>query len=278
MPIITVSRGSMSGGKELAERVAKSIGSPCVGREILIEAASKLGVPEQALMQKMEKGPGLWDRLTLERRIYTVAVQASLAEHIVSGNLVYHGIAGHLLLRDLPVVLRIRLNAPREARIQTVMDTQGLTRHDSENYIKEVDENRIRWTRFMYNVDIRDPQIYDLMINLEKMSIPSACDVVIEAAKKPEFQIMDSVRADLANFELACRVRVALATHPASRGLSLDVTAENNIVNISGEVPRPVMLTHASSRWEQELTQIAKSVKGVHRVELGIRSFEAFHE
>lgn len=129
----------------------------------------------------------------------------------------------------------------------------------------------------MYGVDLREPQLYDLVINLERMSLPTACAIVVEAARRPEYLINDSVRASLASFSLACRVKVALATHPASRGLDLDVTATGNVVTIAGEVPKPIMLTHTSSRWELELTQIAKSVAGVQRVELGIRPFDAYH-
>lgn len=277
MPIITVSRGSMSGGRELAECLANTLGIPCLGREILVDAAAKLGVPEQVLAKKMEKGPGLLDRLTLERRIYVVAVQAALAEKVESGNLVYHGLAGQLLLRDLPGVLRLRLISPVGTRIQTLIDRQGLSRQAAEQYIKDVDENRLRWTRFMYNVDLRDPQLYDIIINLEKMSIPSACKVVVQAAQEPEFEITEEVRRKLADFGLMCRVKVALATHPASRGLDLEVTARNGNIDMIGEVPQPVMLTHASSRWEQELTQIAKGVEGVRRVDLSIRPFDAYH-
>ena len=267
----------MSGGKNLAECISGSLRIPCLGREILVNAAAKLGVPEEILAKKMESGPGLWDRLTLERRIYVVAVQASLAEEIITGNLVYHGLAGQLLLRNLPAVLRIRLIAPLEARIRTVMELQGLSRQTAEQYINNVDENRIRWTRFMYDVDLRDPQLYDVLINLEKMSIPSACDIVVEAAKSPEFQITEKVRAELVDFALACRVKVTMATHPASRGLDLEVTASDGNIQISGEVPKPIMLTHASSRWENELTQIAKSVDGVRRVELSIQPFDAYN-
>lgn len=276
MPIITVSRGSMSGGKALAECLSRALGSPCVGREILIEAAAKLGVPEQVLAKKMERGPGLWDQLTLERRVYLVAVQAALAEHTEKGDLVYHGLAGHMLLRGLPGVLRLRLIAPLEARIRTVMEREGLTREAAEHHIYDVDENRIRWTRFMYGVDLQDPHLYDLVLNLESMSIPAACAIVLAAVQQPDFAVTERVREQLAGFALACRVKVALATHPASRGLDLEVTAAGDILTITGEVPQPVMLTHTSSRWEQELTQIAKSVKGVQRVELNIRSFNAY--
>ncbi len=277
MPLITISRGSMSGGKELAECISAALGSPCIGREILVDAAAKLGVPEQVLAKKMEKGPGLWDRLTLERRIYVVAVQAALAEQAVSGNLVYHGLAGQMLLRGLPAVLRLRLIAPLEVRIQTVMERQKLTRQAAEQYIHDVDDNRARWTRFMYDVDVRDSRLYDLIINLEGMTIPTACCAVLEIVKQPEFEITDSVRERLADFALGCHVKVALATHPASRGLDLQVEADHGIVSIIGEVPQPIMLTHASSRWEQELTQIAGSVEGVQRVELSIRAFDAYH-
>ena len=277
MPIITVSRGSMSGGKALAECLSKALGSQCVGREILVEAALRLGVPEQVLARKMEKGPGLWDRLTLERRMYVVAVQAALAAYVEQGDLVYHGLAGHMLLRGLPAVLRLRLIAPMEVRIETLMERQGLTRQAAEHYIHDIDENRVRWTKFMYGVDLRDPQLYDLVINLERMSIPAACATILESAKQPEYEITQSVREQLASFALACRVKVALATHPASRGLGLEANAAGGIVTISGEVPQTIMLTHTSSRWEVELTEIAKSVEGVKGVELCIREFDAYH-
>lgn len=277
MPIITISRGSMSGGKDLAECISASLGCPCIGREILIEAASNLGVPQQILAKKMEKSPRLWDRLTLERRIYVVAVQAALAEHVLAGDLVYHGLAGHMLLRDLPCVLRIRLIAPLEVRIRTVMERQKLSRQTAEHYIHDVDEERLRWSKFIYDVDMTDSRLYDLMINLEGMSISTACSAVLDILKKPEFAVTDSVRKRLADFALACRVKVAFATHPASRGLDLQVTSDEGIVSVVGEVPQPIMLTHASSRWEQELTQIVESVEGVERVALSIRAFDAYH-
>jgi cytidylate kinase len=267
----------MSGGSELADCIAASLGSQCIGREILVEAAAKLGVSENVLVKKMEKGPGLWERLTLERRVYVVAVQAALAEYVVSGDLVYHGLAGQMLLRGLPAVLRLRLIAPLEVRIKTLMERRQFTRQAAEQYIHDVDDNRVRWTRFMYDVDVRDSRLYDLIINLEAMTISTACHAVKEVVRQPEFEITQSVRQRLIDFALGCRVRVALATNPASRGLDLQVNADHGVVSIIGEVPQPIMLTHASSRWEKELTQIVSDVEGVQRVELSIRAFDAYH-
>ena len=53
----------------------RRLGSPCVGREIVVEAAAKVGVPEKILAERLERGPGVWDRLTLPRRMYVATVQ-----------------------------------------------------------------------------------------------------------------------------------------------------------------------------------------------------------
>ena len=44
MAIITISRGSYSKGKEVAERVAQTLGYDCISREILLEASEHFNV------------------------------------------------------------------------------------------------------------------------------------------------------------------------------------------------------------------------------------------
>ena len=39
MSVITVSRGSYSRGKEVAEKVAQELGYACISREVLLEAS-----------------------------------------------------------------------------------------------------------------------------------------------------------------------------------------------------------------------------------------------
>jgi cytidylate kinase len=274
MPIITISRGSMSGGRALAECVSSALGAACVGREIVVAAAHKIGISDEVLGRKLDSSPGLWDRLTQERRTYVVAVQAALAERAVDGNLVYHGHAGHLLLRGLPAVLRVRLIAPMAMRVHAVMERDRLRPEAAEEYIRQVDEDRVRWTKFIYGVDLRDPQLYDLVLSLEVMSLRSACALVVEAAGRPEYTVTDEIRGQLANFALASRVKLALAIHPACRGLALEVEAEGGLVTVTGDAPQAVMLTHTSVRVGQEIERAARAVEGVTEVDLKVRPFE----
>ncbi len=115
------------------------------------------------------------------------AVRAALAEHARDGNLVYHGLAGGLLLRSLPGVLRVRLIAPLDFRIHALMETHGMDRHSAEAYIQDVDDARARWVKDVYGQDISDSNLYDMVLNLASFTIPEACQVVVAAASRPEF-------------------------------------------------------------------------------------------
>jgi cytidylate kinase len=277
MAIITISRGSMSGGEALAKCLAERLQYPSVGREIVVEAAERAGVPEATLARKFEHSPTLWGRLTSDRRIYVTAVQAALAEHAAGGDLIYHGLAGHLLLKGIPNVLRVRLVAPLEARIRAVVEQKNLSREDAIQYIEKVDENRVRWTRLLYDVDWRDPSIYDMVINLESMSIETACSVVANAAQQPEYATTETARKILQDFLLSCRVKLALAGDPQTRGLNLEARGDDGRVEISGEIPSAEMLTHASRRTEDEILRVAQGVQGVTRVILDLRKFDMYH-
>jgi cytidylate kinase len=210
MAIITISRGTMSGGRAVAECLAERLGYPCVGREVLQAAAATLGATEETVLRKLQTPPGLWERMTRERGAYVAAVQAALAAHCVPGDLVYHGLAGQLLLRDLPGVLRVRLIAPVPMRVQALLAGHTRTNHAAaERYIRSVDRQRRRWVRRMYGVAIDDTSLYELTINLASLSLDTACVMIGALARQPHYAVTAETRATLAAFAADCRGRVA---------------------------------------------------------------------
>lgn len=268
MAIITISRGTMSGGESLAKALSARLNYPTLGRELLVEAAATIGVPEDTLRQRFEKSPNLWARLTTNRKLYVAAVQASLAEHAATGNLVYHGNAGHLLLKGVPTVLRVRLIAPMEQRVRTVMERQHMTEAAATEYIQSVDEDRIRWTRLLYGVDWSDPSLYDLVFNLEHLSVPAIGAMIAQAVEQPAFSPGASVKKALADFVLSCRVRVALATNPQTQSVDFDIRADDGAVEMRGELPEAGMLADTRLRDRDEVLRTARSVVGVKQVAL----------
>ncbi|MFC2123157.1 cytidylate kinase family protein, partial [Bacteroidota bacterium] len=45
MAIVTISRGSYSHGKEIAEKVSQKLGYKCLGRDTIIEASMHFNIP-----------------------------------------------------------------------------------------------------------------------------------------------------------------------------------------------------------------------------------------
>ena len=266
MAIITISRGSMSGGEALATCLAQTLNYPIIGREVLITAAEQLGVTEELLTQKFKQGPKLWERLTSNRRLYLVAIQAALAEHTASGNLIYHGHAGHLLLRQLPNILRIRLIAPMEMRIQAVMERQHLDRQGAEEYIHHVDEERVRWTKFLYGADWSDPALYDLVINLEKLTVKTACRTVKALVAEPEFQITEQVKQSIQDLRLACKVKFALASNRLTKDVAVEVRSDSGVIELSGSIPQAGIYADVGDRDKDLLVATVRAVEGVRDV------------
>jgi len=212
LAIITISRGSLSGGRALAECLSARLGYPNVGREVIQEAAEALGASEEAFRGKFETTPGLWGRLTHAREKYVLAVQTALAEWCTRGDLVYHGLSGQHLLKGLPGIFRIRLIAPMEMRIRALLASHPqMTASQAEDFIRDVDQDRSRWVKVMYGADVTDPSLYDLTIKLWTHTIDSACETIATAVAQPRFQITDEVEAEIFAFAAESRDRLSRA-------------------------------------------------------------------
>jgi cytidylate kinase len=268
MAIVTISRGSMSGGEALAQCLAATLGCPILGREVLVEAAAKLGVPEELLREKIQSSVGLFEKLTTDRETYLAALQSALADQCVSGNLIYHGNAGHFLLKGVPNVLKVRLIAPMPMRVRAVMKRQGLDAEAAREYIRYADQERIQWTKFIYGVDWRDPKNYDLVVNLRDLSLDAACAMLSAVVKSAAFATTAEVKKKLKDFALACRVKLALVAKPEWQTLRFDVRADAGNVEIAWGTASADASANPPEASEEEMRQAAASVRGVTKVTL----------
>jgi cytidylate kinase len=242
MSIIAISRGTLSGGEALAKGVAERLGYRCVSREVILEAAWAYGVPTEELLAAMEKRPPLWERLAGKRTAYLTFVRASLCEHARGGNLVYHGYLGHLLLPGIAHVLGVRVIADVEFRLQAAMQQQHLARPDAMAYLERVDKDRRQWTRFLYDVEWDDPHLYDVVLNLSRISLSAACDAVVHLAAQAEFRPTVASLKAMEDLALSSRVSAELARDPRTRGATLQVVADDGVVTVIGTTQSPEVM------------------------------------
>jgi cytidylate kinase len=260
MPIITISRGSGSGGLMLATQVAETLGYEAVSREDIVAEATDFGVKEEELREALLKPPKLWSRFSHQRNRYLAFVQAALCRRVQEGGVVYHGNAGHLLLPGVSHVICVRLIAPVSFRVQLLHQRTGMGEEEALDHIETVDREREHWTRFLYGVDWLDPTLYDLCINLRTMGLEDAEDLVIRTARSAPFQPTEESRAAMGDLVLASRVRAALAADDRTAGAEeMEVRASGGTIFLRGRL-RPASLV-------DEVLEVVENVEGVAGVD-----------
>ncbi|HID75673.1 MAG TPA: cytidylate kinase-like family protein [Planctomycetaceae bacterium] len=233
MQLICISRGTLSGGRQLAERLAKKLGCVCLSREELIEKATEEGIQVGKLEMAMVKPRMFSEQLAIQREYYLAFSTAYLCDRALEGRLVYHGRTGHLLLPGIDHVLSVRVVADPEQRIRRVMQDLGLDRDKASRYVRQVDEDRRRWARSMYGVGWEDAAHYDVVINLRQMSLENAASALVTMAELPDFQMTPASRRAMLDLRLAAKARVALARHQATRHAKFTVRADDGLVTVT---------------------------------------------
>ena len=262
MAIITISRGSLSGGKELARRLGEKLGYKVISREIVVDAAKTYGVSEDKLVEGLEHAPGLWARFTGHEESYLLAMQATLADQVSEGNVIYHGLAGRFLLSGLPGVLRIRLIAPMSYRVGAAASQLGITREQALLHIQKIDHDREKWVRSLYGEDWADPSHYDIVINLGDMSMDTASNLVQCMVSSKEFAWTEEAQREVKDFALRNRVRAHLRFRSRWPDLAVNVKVKNGVVQLSGDGSFETV--------KNEIEQFVQNIHGVtHLVRAG---------
>ncbi len=199
MPIITISRSSYTYGKKVAEAVAETLGYKCISREELMDASQEFDMPGLKLVREL---PIILDQTVFNKHRYISYIRSALLKHLAKGKVVYHGFCGHILLRDIDHVLKVQISADLEDRVKIVMDRDGFSRIDALLFIKAMDDARKKWCQKLYKIDLSKVCQYDISLNISKIPIDKAVDVICKTSMLDRFKTTDESRR--AMNELLC--------------------------------------------------------------------------
>lgn len=262
MAIITISRGSYSKGKEVAEKIAQKLGYQCIAREVLLDASKEFNIPEVKLLEAIRDAPSILERLTYGRERYMAYFQAALLKHVQRDNVVYHGLAGHFFLKGISHALRVRVIADMKDRIALEMAREGSSEDAALDRIKKNDEARRKWSLHLYGIDTSDPALYDLVIHIGKISADEAVEIIAHTTELKAFETTFESQKALDDLAMAAEVKAALiAIKP-----DIQVFSENGKIVVGGK---------SSLAKEPELVQrmetIVKNIQGVKSVEIKVK-------
>ncbi|WP_306546889.1 AAA family ATPase [Desulfobulbus sp.] len=258
MSIVTISRGSYSKGKDVAEKLAQKLQYDCVSREILLEASEEFNIPEISLVRAIHDSPSVLERFRHGKERYISYYQYALLKHVQKDNVVYHGLAGQYFLRYVPHVLKVRILASMEDRVQEVMRRDQVLAKDAEHILAKDDDERRRWGLKLYGIDTWDSRLYDVVVLIDRLSVDDAVDLIAETVKKPVFQTTAESQRALDNQVLCAKIHAMLVNF----SLMIEVQAQDGIVTLCniGEVLR------SDSSLRLKIEGLIREIEGVKEI------------
>ena len=238
MAILAISQEMGSGGAEIGMTVATRLGYTYVDNEELLGRAQRYGLAEDRLARLVEDRPSWVERFDAETRRCILALQTVLYEFAQADDIVLMGGGGQWLLRGVPHALRTRIVAPfaeRVTRLTATLSAEGrerVTPKTVAQFIRRDDIQKSARMRYLFDVDLKDPGLYDVHINTAVLSRAAAVQMLANLARQPELATTEAGRQLVADRALASQVEVALAGHPDLRRRAINVESRQGAVTL----------------------------------------------
>ncbi len=185
-PVVTISRQSGCCARQLAGRLATRLEVQVWGRELVDLVATDEGLRRE-LVSRLDAGAvrdtDTWVHGVISGRIFTqsdylMALARTLKVLADSGGAVVVGRGASFILGDR-AQLRLRLVAGRLHRVRTLVRERGIERTEAELLLDRLDQGRRDFVQQHFHRDVNDPQHYDLVVNVERVSADVLVDTCV---------------------------------------------------------------------------------------------------
>ena len=86
----------------------------------------------------------------------------------------------------------------------------------------------------MYAHDIRNTMLYDLVLNLDRVTLKAACGILECIMAEKDFQVTPESRAEVERLYLATKIEESLVTDPRTAALEIRAEVQNDGIRLIG--------------------------------------------
>ncbi|WP_028581578.1 cytidylate kinase-like family protein [Desulfogranum japonicum] len=264
MSIITISRGSYSRGKEVAQKLADALDYECISREIILEASEHFNIPELKLVRAIHDAPTILDRFSYGKERFIAFFRAALLNHLKRDNIVFHGLGSHFFLQQFPNILKIRISADLEDRVREEMRRENISAEEARMMLVNDDAERRKWGIQIFGQDTWNPLLYDMIIHIGNMNVDQAVSVILHTVQQPCFATTPESLRMLADEALAAQVEAELIK--SFPKVMVDSGGGDVFINVRGSRADEKNIT-------EKVKCMVENVEGVNKINVNIVPF-----
>ena len=117
----------------------------------------------------------------VEDDVYIEAIESAMKEMAADGDVVFIGRGGHVILKDMPNVLRVGVVASLEDRVKTLMAREAIDSDEAIVVLEQRDQARKYFFKKYFELDEPDnPNLFHFTINSSEISTNYAAEMVIQ--------------------------------------------------------------------------------------------------
>ncbi len=229
MSIICISRGSYYRGRDVAHKVAEILDYQGISRDSLLASSPEFDIAEIKLMRNIQHATQILERYSFGRERYINFISSAILRNLKKDNFVYHGIAGQFFLHDIKHQLKVRVVADLDERVASEAQRENISLDQARMQLKNDDEERQKWALFLYGIDIVDPGLYDMVINVSGMGVDEAAGLISQTVQLPCYQADEASLKTVSDLALAAEIRAALFDFPMAGVNTSDGKAYINV-------------------------------------------------
>lgn len=201
MAVVTINKEFGTGSQRVASKLAEVLGYECIGDQLIAQIARELNLSEHEAetFRQTSKSSVLRfvDKYTcsviqkvvdrehgcLDDAAYYEKTKELVEKLYENGNVIILGWGAQCILKNRPEVLHVKLIKDPDLKISELMERQHLSRKAAEYKIREDEEDLKAYVAKYFDADWNDARLYDLVIDMGKLSVQEAVDLICENLK-----------------------------------------------------------------------------------------------
>jgi len=228
-PAVAVAGLTGSGSERVAEKIAAMLGGRVADQEISDMVCQRLGCSQGELETVKQAVTSRWSRLLRAIAVpaawptsyeaglqwpgsealyeepigaqmsaptkYKEALGGVVKQLSRNGGVVLHGHGSHLFLPSDTPSLTVFVSLSEDRRRNAVVAAHGVDSEEAGEFIKRSDADTKALFKNMLGSELLDPGAYDMTLNLDRLSVEAAAEIVIGSLRRTAPAFGDSSRA-----------------------------------------------------------------------------------